>query len=255
MGLRLDSFKSWLRTLLDDGQVLKRSGNGFVGISAATTDTANTYTAAQTIAPTAATSGVRTALTFTGAADTGRTASTEQSDVYWNLGRTVTWATGALTTQRFIRHGQPTVAFVGASTLTNCAVIYVAGAAVAGTNATITNNYAVWVDDGRCRFDGPVVFNAAQVVQHTSDLTVGPTITTPAMTVRVPSGSTSVTVTHVDVTSTTKFRVTPLTLATNSVYVRACVPGSGSFVLTLSGDPGASHCDLYVELVQPGSGT
>ena len=37
MGLRLDSFKSWLRTLLDDGQVLKRSGNGFVGISAATT--------------------------------------------------------------------------------------------------------------------------------------------------------------------------------------------------------------------------
>ena len=24
MGLRLDSFKSWLRTLLDDGQVLKR---------------------------------------------------------------------------------------------------------------------------------------------------------------------------------------------------------------------------------------
>ena len=75
------------------------------------------------------------------------------------------------------------------------------------------------------------------------------------MTVRVPSGSTSVTVTHADVTSTTKFRVTPLTLATNSVYVRACVPGSGSFVLTLSGDPGASHCDLYVELVQPGSGT
>lgn len=24
---------------------------------------------------------------------------------------------------------------------------------------------------------------------------------------------------------------------------------------TLSGDPGASHCDLYVELVQPGAGT
>lgn len=201
------------------------------------------------------TSGVRTALTVTGAADTGRTAGTEQSDVYLNFGRTVTWATGAITNQRFLRISAPTIAFAGASTVTNAATVYIEGAPVAGTNATITNAYALFVDEGRVLFDGPVVFNAAPVVQHTSDLTVGPTITTPAMTVRVPSGSTSVTVVHADVTAGTRFRVTPLTLATNSVSVRACVPGAGSFTLTLSGDPGASHCDLYVELVQPGAGT
>lgn len=246
---------AWLRSLVGDGKVLKRSGNSFVGAAVAATDAANTFTGAQTIAPTATTSGVRSLLTLTGAADTGRTASTEQSDVYYNGARIVTWATGALTTQRFVRFAAPTVAFAAASTLTTCAVVYIEGAATAGTNATITNNYALFVDAGRVRLDGAVVFNSAQVVQHTSDLTVGPTITTPAMTVRVPSGSTSVTVTHASVASTTRFRYAPISLATNSVYVRAIVPGSGSFVLTLSGDPGASHADFFVELVQPGDGT
>lgn len=246
---------AWLRSLVADGKVLKRSGNSFTGATAAVTDGANTFAAGQTIAPSAATSGARPLLTLTGAADTGITASTEQSDLYLNGARTITYATGSLTNLRQVRLRPPTVAFAASSTLTNFATLYVEGAASLGSNATITNNYAVWIDAGRSRFDGPVVFNDSPVVQHTSDLTVGPTITTPSMTVRVPSGSTSVTVTHASVAATTCFRVTPLTLATNSVYVRACVPGSGSFVLTLSGDPGASHADFYVELVQPGAGT
>lgn len=200
-------------------------------------------------------SGIRTALAFTGAADLARTASTEQPDVLINSARIVTWATGSLANQRFSKFMAPTIAFVGASTCAVAATVYIEGAPVAGTNATLTSSYALFIGGGRVRLDGPVVFNAAPVVHHTSDLTVGPTITTPSMTVRVPSGSTSVTVTHADVAATTRFRVTPLTLATNSVHVRACVPGSGSFVLTLSGDPGASHCDLFVELVQPGAGT
>lgn len=262
-----------------EGEVLIRRGRSIVGADPSELTPAGSFTPAATdsydlgetstplrwryanlsrgvvITHAVTTSGVRTALTITGAADTGRTASTEQSDVYLNLGRTVTWATGALTNQRFVRIAAPTIAFAGASTVTNASTVYIEGAPSAGTNATLTNSYALFVDAGRSRFDGAVVFNAAPVVQHTSDLTVGPTITTPAMTVRVPSGSTSVTVTHADVTASTRFRVTPINLATNSVYVRACVPGSGSFTLTLSGDPGASHCDLYVELVQPGAGT
>jgi hypothetical protein len=256
MGLRMESFKLWLRTVVDDGGTLRRSGTGFTSVAVPGTAEANTFTAAQTIAPTAATSGARTALTVTGAADTGITASTEQSDIYYNGSRTVTFATGALANLRMVRLRPPTVAFAGASTLTNFATVYVEGAASLGSNATITNNYAVWVDAGRVRLDGPLVLNDVPVVQHTSDLTVGPTITTPAMTVRVPSGSTSVTVTHAAVAATTCFRVSPpLGATSNAIYVRSCVPGSGSFVLTLSGDPGASHADFYVELVQPGAGT
>lgn len=255
MGLRWDTFKAFLRTIVEDGGTLRRSGNGFTSVAVPGTAEANTFTAGQTIAPTAATSGARSLLRLTQPADTDVTTTAEQSSLYIDLTNTVTWATGTVATQRFVRISRPTVNAAASSTFTNCATFYVQNAPLAGANATLTNSYALWVDDGRSRFDGPVVFNDAPVVQHTSDLTVGPTIATPAMTVRVPSGSTSVTVTHVSVSATTRFRVTPLTLATNSVYVRACVPGSGSFVLTLSGDPGASHCDLFVELVQPGAGT
>lgn len=245
----------FLLSKLADGQTPKRSGRGLVGVNGATTDADNAFTAGQSIAPTAGTSGVRSLLTVTAPTDTGRTASTEQTDLRFNLAATRTWATGALTNQRFVRLDAPTIAFVSASTVTNATTLYVGGAPIAGANATLTNPYAVHVAGGRVRFDGAVVFNATPVVQHSSSTAVGPTITTPSMTVRVPSGSTSVTVTHAEVASTTRFRVTPITLSSNAVYVRACVPGSGSFVLTLSGDPGASHCDLFVELVQPGAGT
>lgn len=260
MGLRWDTFKAFLRTIVEDGGTLRRSGNGFTSVAVPGTSESNTFTAGQTIAPTAGTSGVRSLLTLTGAADTARTAATEQSDVYFNLARTVTWAAGAgpLAAQRAVRFTAPTYAgnASAALTITAASTVYIDNAPqTTGGNITLTNSYALFIDAGRVRFDGPVVFNDSPVVQHTSDLTVGPTITTPSMTVRVPSGSTSVTVTHASVSATTRFRVTPLTLATNSVYVRACVPGSGSFVLTLSGDPGASHCDLFVELVQPGAGT
>lgn len=122
------------------------------------------FTEAMTIAPAAGTSGVRTALTVTGAADTGRTASTEQSDLYVNLGRTVTWATGAVTNQRFVRFAAPTIAFVDASTVTNTATVYIDNAPQAGANATLTNAYALWVDAGASRFDGAVTMGSTLAV-------------------------------------------------------------------------------------------
>ena len=48
-------------------------------------------------------------------------------------------------------------------TTTAAATLYVKGAAAVGTNQTVTNNYALWVDDGLVKFDGA--------------LTVGGTIT------------------------------------------------------------------------------
>ena len=43
-----------------------------------------------------------------------------------------------------------------ASTTTNAATLYIKDAVTAGTNKTITNPYALWVDAGNARFDGDI---------------------------------------------------------------------------------------------------
>lgn len=128
-----------------------------------------TLTGTETIAPVADTnSGVRTLLTVTGAADTARTTTVEQTDVYLNLARTVTWATGGITTQRFVRVAAPTMAFVGASTVTTAVTFDIGGAPVAGTNATITNSYAFRVASGASYFAGATTVAAAASVAPTA---------------------------------------------------------------------------------------
>jgi hypothetical protein len=103
----------------------------------------------------AAAPSIKTYLQVLGVADTALTASTEASDIIFNLGRTVTFATGALTDQRAIRVTAPTYAFAGASTLTNPSTLYIDNAPVLGANATFTNGpYALFVDAGLARFDG-----------------------------------------------------------------------------------------------------
>lgn len=87
-------------------------------------------------------------------AHTGITASTELHDVNYNLARTVQWATGSLSTQRAFRIQAPTYSFVGASTITDASTLYIDGAPIAGTNATITNPYALNVNSGSVRFGG-----------------------------------------------------------------------------------------------------
>lgn len=95
------------------------------------------------------------ALSVVGGLHTGLTASAELNSVYIEL-RTAQWAAGSLSNQRAIRIIAPTYSFVGASTITNAATVYIEGAPVAGTNATITNNYALWVDAGVVRFDDEI---------------------------------------------------------------------------------------------------
>ena len=107
------------------------------------------------------TSGSRTLLTVTGVADTGITLSTEQSDGVFNAARTLTWATGALTNQRSWRFTAPTLAFAGASTVTNAATVYIDRAPQVGSNATIANAYALWVAAGASLFGGSVGVGSA----------------------------------------------------------------------------------------------
>ena len=101
-----------------------------------------------TISNTAVATGAYTGFTFTGAAHTNQTASTEATMVNWNLAQTVQFATGALTTQRAMRIQAPTYGFVGASTITTASTLSISGPPVAGTNATITNAYALNVESG-----------------------------------------------------------------------------------------------------------
>lgn len=91
-------------------------------------------------------SGITTGVAFqvNPLAYTNSAASTERFDNYFNSARTVQFATGTLTTQRFNYFAGATVGFVGASTLTNGYTVYI-DSPVAGTNATITNNYALGV--------------------------------------------------------------------------------------------------------------
>jgi hypothetical protein len=98
-----------------------------------------------TITMTAGTGSQSSSLLITAPAHTNLTASTEYSDVNFNLARTVQFATGALTTQRAVRIQAPTYAFVGASTITDAITLQI-DAPTAGTNATITNNYATFIN-------------------------------------------------------------------------------------------------------------
>ena len=107
-----------------------------------------------TISQRIATTGSPVGLTLTGGAHTTLTASTEAPDLHLDIARTVEFSTGAITTQRAVHVEAPTYAFVGASTITNAATVYIADAPQAGTNATLTNPYALWVDSGTVRIDG-----------------------------------------------------------------------------------------------------
>jgi len=199
-----------------------------------------TFGTTLTIAPDAATSGIRSLLVLTAPASTGRTASTEQTDVFVDLSATRTWATGALTTQRFVRLAAPTIAFAGASTVTTAVTLDVAGAPIAGTNATITNSYAFRVASGRSYFaDGVYLANGVTLVGDvrvdSTDASGTPgaaTINKPSGVVAVAIGQSSVTVTNSLVTANSKVFTTLQFADATFTTIRTTVPTSGAFTIT-----------------------
>ena len=77
-----------------------------------------------------------------------------------------------LTNQRaFIFNAQTIngIAGGGTETVTNAATVYI-DAAPSGSNITITNPYALWVDDGAVRFDGTVTLSSS--VTNEGDITI-----------------------------------------------------------------------------------
>ncbi len=105
-------------------------------------------TALVELSDTAATGTVVPAYQVTNAAHTALTASAERFDTNFNSARTVQWATGALTTQRFNVFQAPTIGFVGASTVTDTCTLCVTGAPVSGTNTTLASTHGLLIQAG-----------------------------------------------------------------------------------------------------------
>lgn len=91
--------------------------------------------------PSATSTAAVTPFTFTRPNSTNQTASTEVNGLVY-ASATLTWATGAITTQREIWDKAQTYAFAGASVITNAYTRYI-DSPIAGTNATITNSWAL----------------------------------------------------------------------------------------------------------------
>lgn len=108
--------------------------------------------------PIAATSGSPTIWKTAGPAHTTLAADTEAIDIDFALSRTVqfTGGAGAFATQRAVVFRNPTYAFTSADTITDAATVAITNAPGAGTNATITNPWALWVQAGRSRFDDQI---------------------------------------------------------------------------------------------------
>lgn len=71
---------------------------------------------------------------------------------------------GSGTATAWVGHAfqRPTLAASNSSvTTTNAATVYIANAPLAGSNETLTNPYALWVDDGKVRFDGDLQVSGA----------------------------------------------------------------------------------------------
>lgn len=84
-------------------------------------------------------------IAYTAGAHTSLQTGTQNVDVWFNLTRTKTWATGALTNQADVYITPATYAFAGASVVSKAYTMHVNGAPVAGANATLTDKGALRV--------------------------------------------------------------------------------------------------------------
>lgn len=107
-----------------------------------------------------ATSGSSAKWLYNAGAHTSLSTGLEVVDVHWDLSRVVQHAAGNYATQRAFVIEEPTYSFTSASTITDAATFAVRAQPTAGTNATLTNSYAVWVQAGRIAADGGILIGA-----------------------------------------------------------------------------------------------
>lgn len=180
-------------------------------------------------------------LDFTGTQNnTGITASTEYNAFWYNPPRTYTWNAGGITNQRFFYMRAPTIAFGGASTVTNAATFTISGAPVAGTNATITNPYALWVASGTSQFDGNVSLGSSNVLLLGGASSPG---TATRLQLGTPTTANNNVNIYLEPTGTT---VTPLAIQANASQTADLFQvfnssGTKVFAIAANGTPAASR--------------
>ena len=99
---------------------------------------------------------------FKAPSDTARQASQQVSEFYFDMNRSITWSTGALTELNAFNILAPTYAFNGASTVDDASTFTIDRAPQAGANATLTRTSALRVKAGDALFEGRVRRPAAQ---------------------------------------------------------------------------------------------
>lgn len=154
IGVSVQAYNANTTTL---GNTTTGSGSIVLGTSPTFTTSILTPTitgisGALTFTNAAQSSGAVKDYTFTSAAHTGQTASTEVNAVNFNLSATLQHATGAITTQRDFYIQARTHSFVGASTISAAGTLVVSAAPIAGTNATLTDKYSIWSQSGNVYF-------------------------------------------------------------------------------------------------------
>jgi hypothetical protein len=83
------------------------------------------------------------------------TAGTEYNGISFGSSSMQFASNTTVATQRFYHINAPTYTFASAGgTITSAATLSIGNAPIAGTNATITNSYALWVQDGQTRLAG-----------------------------------------------------------------------------------------------------
>jgi hypothetical protein len=81
-----------------------------------------------------------------------------------------TAAAGVVATRAVSSFNTPTLASTNAITVTSAATVYIANRPTAGTNTTITNGYALWVDAGNAQLDGDATVEGTLNVRTAIDL-------------------------------------------------------------------------------------
>lgn len=178
--------------------------------------------------------GSRYSLFIDNANHTSQATTVEVNNIAYDT-YTRTWATGAITTQREVYFPAVTYAFAGASVITNAATLAIGGAPIAGTNATLTNSYNLWLQSGTMRSEGKISFDSTITAGGT---TGAQTINKPTGSVNFAAAASSLVVTNSLVTANSF--IIPIVM-TNDTTMKSCqvVPTAGSFTLYPNATPTA----------------
>ena len=140
-----------------------------------------------------------------------------------------TSGSGTATKYTHVTFEAPTLAATNSSvTTTDAATVYINGAITAGTNQTLTRNYALWVDAGNVRFDGSIYSGTTHVLSSSG-----------LVQVAAQTGITSTgTLTTLDVSSSADIDIVSTVDEAGAIYLHA--NGGTSETIKIHSDQGTS---------------